>query len=314
MSAAANGNDPSPLILICGPTAAGKTRLALELAAAFSAEVISADSRQIYRGMDIGTAKASSAEQNMLPHHLIDVARPDESFTAEDFRRLGRRAINAVFQRGHRPWVVGGTGLYLRVLTEGLVPAPGPDPTLRKRLQGIEERCGPAVLHRLLGRVDPELARRLHPRDRVRVLRGLEVYFQGGEPLSKLQQAHAFSDRPFRVLKIGLAPPRELLYQQIDRRVEAMFADGLVEEIRSLLAQGYSADLKAFRAIGYRETLKFLNGELSLDEAVALIQRNSRRFAKRQLTWFCQDPEIIWFETWKESVKIRPLIEKFYAD
>jgi len=302
-----------PLVVICGPTAGGKTRLALELADGLSLEAVSADSRQIYQGMDIGTAKASPEERALLPHHLIDVVRPDEPFTADDFRRLGRTAIENTFRRGRRPLVVGGTGLYIRVLTEGLVPAPGPNPEIRRRLETLEERRGPTALHRLLGRFDPDLARRLHPMDRVRALRGLEVYLQGGKPLSLFQREHEFSDRPFRTLKIGLAPPRELLYRQIDARVEDMFAAGLVDEVKGLLRLGYSPDLKAFRGIGYAETLKFLGGELSLAETVELVQRNTRRFAKRQLTWFCQDPEIIWFETWKESVKIRPLIEKFYV-
>lgn len=302
-----------PLVVVCGPTASGKTALALALGQRFDMEVISADSRQVYRGMDIGTAKATVEEQRLLPHHLIDVVDPEEPFTAADFARLGRRAAADILRRGRRPLVVGGTGLYIRALTEGLVSAPGPAPRLRQELHALEAREGSGTLFRRLQKLDPEAAERIHPANLVRIVRALEVRILDGRPLSELQREHAFSDRPFRTLKIGLAPPRETLFRHIDRRVEQMMEKGLLAEAENLLRRGCSPDLKAMQTLGYREALAHLRGELSSAEAVALIQRHTRRYAKRQLTWFRRDPEIIWFETCEEFAKMVKLLEHFYA-
>ncbi len=302
-----------PLIVLCGPTASGKTALALELCERLGAEIVSADSRQVYRQMDIGTAKATVDERARVPHYLIDVVDPHEKFTTADFARLGREAISRIDGKARRPMVVGGTGLYIRTLTEGLLPAPGEEPQLRERLAQLEAQGGEGTLHRQLQETDPELAARLHPRDRVRIVRALEVFFLTGRTLSALQAEHAFRERPFRLLKIGLAPDREDLYRRIDRRVEAMFAAGLVEEVEGLLDRGISPGEKALQTIGYRECILYLQGQWSLAEAAERIQRDTRRYAKRQLTWFRKDKSINWFDSWKESAKIQALIEDFYA-
>jgi tRNA dimethylallyltransferase len=299
------------LIVICGPTASGKTSLAIDLAESFGAEIISADSRQVYRGMDIGTAKATAEERLRVPHHLIDMVDPDRNFTAADFVGLARKTIVEIDARGHLPMLVGGTGLYIRALTEGLLPAPGADKELRDRLLARESMEGEGTLHRHLKEIDPVLAARLHPRDRIRIIRAIEVFSLTGRRLSELQEAHAFAEHPYRVLSLGLAPHRDDLYYAIDIRVEAMMAAGLLDEVRALLARGYSSHLKAMRTIGYRECLQHLEGELSLDETVAHIQQASRRYAKRQLTWFRKDKSIIWVDSLRESDKIQALIDNF---
>ena len=300
-----------PLIVICGPTASGKTSLAIDLAESFAAEIISADSRQVYRGMDIGTAKATAEERLRVPHHLIDVVDPDRNFTAADFVRIARKTIVEIDARGHLPMLVGGTGLYIRALTEGLLPAPGADKELRDRLLAQESIEGEGSLHRRLQEIDPVMAARLHPRDRIRIIRAIEVFSLTDRRLSDLQEEHAFADHPYRVLALGLAIERDDLYRAIDLRVEAMMTAGLLDEVRALLAQGYSPHLKAMRTIGYRECLQHLEGELSLDEAVAQIQQASRRYSKRQLTWFHKDKSIIWVDSLRESDKIQALIDNF---
>jgi tRNA dimethylallyltransferase len=314
MTAEISGRPSPPVLVICGPTASGKTALALDLAEQFGGEIISADSRQAYRHMNIGTAKATLEERRRVPHHLIDIVDPDQEYTAADFARQGRPLIEEILGRRRFPFVVGGTGLYIRTLTEGLLPAPGADHALRRQLLELECRDDPAILLRRLQEVDPFLAERLHPADRVRIIRGLEVYTLTGRPLSALQAEHAFQDRPFRLLKIGLSLVREDLYQRIDRRVDAMMEAGLLEEVRKLLEQGYHPHLKALQTIGYREGVLHLQGALTLDQAVDYIQQSTRRYAKRQLTWFRKDPEIIWVDSFRESDRIQQLIENFYAE
>lgn len=306
--------DPRPpLLILCGPTAAGKTALALELARQFPLEIISADSRQVYRGMDIGTAKATAAEQASVRHHLLDVVDPDQEFSVAQFASLAHAALADILDRQRRPALVGGTGLYIRILTEGLVDAPGADPDLRQELLARERSEGPGSLYRLLQARDPETARRLFPRDVVRIVRALEVAQLTGQPLSALQRRHGFSDRPYRTLKLAVALEREELYRRIDRRVEAMFAAGLLEETRLLLARGYCPDSNALRTIGYRESVACLRGEATVDETIAAIQLATRRYAKRQLTWLRGDKSIIWVDYSRESARILSLIENFYA-
>lgn len=311
MITAAGIEQPLSLVVICGPTASGKTALALRLAEHFAVEIISADSRQVYRQMDIGTAKATAEERTLVPHHLVDVVDPDEDFSAADFLQLGRKALEEIAGRGHLPLVVGGTGLYIEALLRGLVDAPGADPDLRRELLQWEERHGPGSLHKRLQAVDPVLAEQLAPRNLVRIVRALEVFYQSGQPLSELQARHAAVPSPYRVITIGLAPQRELLYERIDRRVEAMMAAGLLTETEALLARGYSPRLKALQTIGYRECIDHLAGDTSLQEAVGLIQRNSRRYAKRQMTWFKRDNEIIWLDSLREFAKVLMLIDHF---
>lgn len=308
---AAVGGGRLPLIVVCGPTASGKTALALELARRFETEIVSADSRQVYRGMDIGTAKATGEERSLVPHHLIDVVNPDQDFTTADFVRLARQAIAGIHDRGRLPMLVGGTGLYIRALTEGLLAAPGADQGLRRQLLAEESTEGEGTLHRRLQQVDPALAERLTPRDRVRIVRALEVFLLSGRPFSDLQGEHAFGEQSYELFKVGLSPDRDELNSIIDRRVEAMMAAGLLDEVRGLLAKGYDPALKAMQTIGYRECLRHLQGELSLAEAVTLIQRDTRRYAKRQVTWFRKDKTINWVDSLRESVKIQTLIEDF---
>ena len=301
------------LVVICGPTAVGKTALALQLCERFDGEIISADSRQVYRFMDVGTAKPTIDEQRCVPHHLIDIASPDESFHAARYVELARRSIADLEHRHKRAFLVGGTGLYVRALTGGLLEAPGADAALRKELHDRAAREGSAVLHNELAAVDPESAARLHPNDLIRIVRALEVFHQSGQPLSKLQDAHGFRAEPYRTLKLGLSCERDLLYERIDRRAEQMFADGLLQEAEGLRQAGYDPQLKILRTIGYRQAFAVLNGEMSRDEALDDLKRATRRYAKQQLTWFRKDKTIIWLESSDDFVKIQKLIEDFYA-
>ena len=301
------------LVVLCGPTAAGKTAMALALAEHFDLEVISADSRQVYRLMDIGTAKPTAEERARVPHHLLDVIWPDEGFDAARFAGLAAQSITGVLARGRLPLLVGGTGLYVRALTEGLVATPGADPAMRSRLEAQAEAEGSAVLHGRLAIVDPEAAVLLHPNDRVRIVRALEVFELTGRPLSAWQRAHGFRERRYRLLKLALTPERDELYRRIDERAAAMFAGGLIEETAALLAAGYSPQLKSLQTIGYRETVRLLEGKYSIEGALAELQQATRRYAKRQLTWFRADSEMIWVDSVKDSAKIQMLIDQFHA-
>lgn len=303
-----------PLLVICGPTASGKTRIALELAAALPIEIISADSRQIYCGMDIGTAKATPEERALVPHHLIDVVAPDQPFSAADFMTQGRAAIAEIHQRGKLAVVVGGTGLYIDALTRGLIAAPGEDPELRQELLELETQQGEGALHQRLQTIDPVAAQRLKPRDQPRIIRALEVFALTGETLTALQGRHAFADSPFEVITIGLEVERAILYRRIDERAALMFASGLIEEAQSLLDQGFRRELKALRTIGYREAIACLAGESSLQSAVEHTQQESRRYAKRQMTWFRKNNSIIMVDSLAEFAKIKNIATRLYAE
>ncbi|MDT8441023.1 MAG: tRNA (adenosine(37)-N6)-dimethylallyltransferase MiaA [Desulfuromonadales bacterium] len=306
--------DPErPLLpVICGPTAVGKTDVAIRLAERFGGEIISADSRQIYRLMDIGTAKPTATELARARHHLIDLVWPDETFSAARFTELAATAIVGIGERGGRPLLVGGTGLYIRALTEGLLDAPAADPRLRAELRAIAESEGSAVLHRRLAEVDPVAAVRLHPNDLVRIERALEVHALTGRPLSQLQQEHAFAQRRYRTLKIGLDLDRQELIARIDRRATRMFAEGLLDETRRLLAAGYDPASTALRTIGYRQAVAVLRAEMTEAEALDDLQRATRRYAKQQLTWFRRDKSIIWLDSFADFATILKLIENFY--
>jgi tRNA dimethylallyltransferase len=283
------------VLVIVGPTAVGKTVLALHLGQLFGGEVISADSRQIYRHMDIGTAKPTPQERALVPHHLIDVVDPDQELTLAHYRRLATEAIHEVWARGKLPMLVGGTGLYIRALTEGwTVPEVPPNPDLRARLEAEAARLGAEALHAALARVDPLAAQRIDPRNVRRVIRALEVYEATGRPISAQQRRSAPA---WRLLFIGLTRPRPELYARIDARVEEMLARGLEREVRWLLAQGYGAHLPAMSGLGYRQMIQYLQGEVTLDEAVALIKRHTRRFVRQQYNWFrLDDPRIHWYD------------------
>jgi tRNA dimethylallyltransferase len=301
------------LVVICGPTAVGKTTLALDLAEACRGEIISADSCQVYRLMDIGTAKPTTAEQLRVKHHLIDVAWPDEPFHAARFVALAGEAVSGICRKGKRPFLVGGTGLYIRALTEGLLQAPGADLELRQQLHARAQSLGSPALHAELAACDPESAARLHPNDLVRIVRALEVYRQSGCSLSALQDEHAFGSQPYRTLKIGLDIEREELHRRIDQRAEAMFEQGLLQEAEALLATGYDPTLKALQTIGYRQAFALLRGEMSREAALEDLKRSTRRYAKQQLTWFRKDKTIIWLESFADFVTIRALIDEFHC-
>jgi tRNA dimethylallyltransferase len=301
------------LVVVCGPTASGKTSSAMRLAEEFPCEIVSADSRQVYRGMDIGTAKPSSDELSRVPHHLIDVVRPDQPFNVNQFADLAQQAVADIHQRQKLPLVVGGTGFYLQALVSGLLDVPGPDEALRERLRLEEEQQGPGSLFKRLQQLDPVMAERLQPRDQVRIIRALEVLAATGQSLAVLQQKHSFPANRFRVLWLGMAVEREKLYRIIEDRVDLMFANGLIDEVRGIMKQGYSPTLKAFKTIGYQEVIRLLKNELNLDETVAAVKLNSRHYAKRQMTWFRRNSEIIWVDSCREFAKLSELMKCFHA-
>jgi tRNA dimethylallyltransferase len=285
----------APLIAIVGPTASGKSRLALRLARAHGGEIVSCDSQQVYRGLDIGTAKASPEERREVPHHLIDVVDPDREFSAAEYARRARSALAEITSRGRLPLVVGGTGLYLRALLEGLFAGPSRHQETRRRLETLAERYGDLRLHRLLRHRDPEAAARISPRDRVRVVRALEVYRATGRPLSEHHRAGTEPLRGYRVLTLGLAPERTALRRVVEERTRDMLRGGLFDEVRGLLERGYGPELRPLQAIGYREAVAVIRGEMSAAEAEAAIVTATMRFAKRQMTWFRHQARVTWF-------------------
>jgi tRNA dimethylallyltransferase len=293
MNPSPSGRRPD-VILVCGPTAVGKTAVGIALARALGTEIVNADSMQVYRYMDIGTAKPTPAERAAVKHHLIDVVDPDAPFDAARFAHLGRQVVADLHRRGRPAVVVGGTGLYIKALVKGLFAAAPADPGVRRRLREEASVHGPSALHARLERADPQTAARLHPNDAFRIVRALEVLELTGRPISELHREHGFGDAPFRTLTIGLAMDRPDLYGRIDRRVDAMLAAGLEAEVRALLARGYGADLKPMQAIGYSHMLAHLAGRISREECARTLKRDTRRFAKRQLTWLRAQPEVDW--------------------
>jgi tRNA dimethylallyltransferase len=286
-----------PIIAIVGPTATGKTDVAIDVARRLGGEIISADSMAVYRRMDIGTAKPDAAQRALAAFHLIDVAEPDEPFHVSRFKQLAEEAQASTEARGRRVILAGGTGLYVRVYLEdyGLTET-GPDPAIRARLEAEADAAGTPTLHARLATVDPDAAARIHPNDRVRISRALEVYERTGVPMSEHQARDAAARKPRPALKFGLTAPRDLLNERIDRRIDLQMEAGWLEEVRGLLALGYGAELSPMRALGYKELAAHLRGEIPLGEAVAAIKQETRRFAKRQVTWFKTDREIRWLD------------------
>lgn len=289
-----NQSSLPPLIAIVGPTAVGKSDLAIRLAHEFGGEIVCADSRTQYRGMDIGTAKPTSAQRRDVPHHLLDLIDPDETFTLAQFQQLAYRAIADITARGRVPFLVGGSGLYVKAVIEGFhIPQSEPDQALRQALQHEATQLGVEHLYAELMRVDPAAARRIGPANVRRIIRALEVYRRLGAPISELQMK---TPPPYRVLVIGLTRSMESLERAITQRVDAMLAAGLVDEVRGLVARGFGYDLPAMSGIGYREVGMYLRGEIDLATARELIVRNTRRFVRRQYQWFrLSDPNIRWF-------------------
>ena len=287
------GSQPKVLVVL-GPTAVGKTAWSIRLGRAFDGEIISADSRQIYRYMDIGTAKAGEAQQALVPHHLTGVVDPDQELTLAHYKQLAEDLIDEIWSRGRLPILSGGTGLYIRAVLEGwTVPKVPPNPALRSRLQEEAERKGHESLHARLVAVDPASASRIDARNVRRVIRALEVYYETGSPISRLQKKVPPS---YRVLKIGLTMPREALYQRIDRRVDRMIEQGLEEEVRWLVERGYDYDLPAMSGLGYQQIGAYLRGEIGLEESVERIKTKTHRFVRHQYNWFrLSDSTIHWF-------------------
>jgi tRNA dimethylallyltransferase len=289
---------PIPLLAILGPTGIGKTRVAVALAEHWPIEVVSVDSRQVYRRMDIGTAKPTADERRAVRHHLVDVVEPDERYDAARFVREASGAIAAARSRGRWPILVGGTGLYYRALVRGLLPRPPADPALRTSLQTEARTAGPEALHRRLHSLDPDAAARLHPRDVLRVSRALEVALQTGEPARRTGAGaweEAPAERAYRVVAVGLTAPRPALYAALDARVDRMVAAGLLDEVRALLAAGFSTALPAMQGIGYRHFAPVAQGG-GFEPAVTVMKRDTRRYAKRQWTWFAREPDLTWLE------------------
>jgi tRNA dimethylallyltransferase len=283
------------LIVLVGPTAVGKTELSIRLAESLDGEIVSADSRLFYRGMDIGTAKPTAAERARVPHHLIDVADPDETWSLPVFQKAAAEAITEIHRRGRLPFLVGGTGQYVHAVTHAWTPPPVvPDPGLRAVLEKLNRLNGYEWLHARLHLLDPVSAANIDPRNARRTIRALEVIFSTGKPASE-QRGRGKS--PYRLLTIGLIRPRPELYARIDARIEAMFAAGFLDEVRSLLEQGYSPDLPTMSAIGYRECVEVIQGRLEIGEAIQRMKRSTRVFVRRQTNWFkIDDPTIHWFE------------------
>lgn len=286
----------APLVVLVGPTASGKSALALALAEKVGGEIVAADSMQVYRGLDIGTAKPNAEDRSRVPHHLVDLVDPDRPFTAAEYVGLASAAITEIRARGRLPIVVGGTGFYIRALFHGLFNGPGEMTRLRETLCQEASRVGSATLHRQLETVDPESAAAIHPNDLFRIVRALEVVTASGRPISALRLEARRDHRPIQgpILKFGLERNRRELYQRIEVRVEAMMAQGLLREVRNLLDRGYPRTLRPLRAIGYRHMIWHLTGRADLDEAVSFLKRDTRRYAKRQLTWFRHEDEIEW--------------------
>jgi tRNA dimethylallyltransferase len=284
-----------PVISVIGPTASGKTALGMALARRFQGEIITCDALQIYRRMDIGTAKPGADERGAVRHHMLDLRDPCDDFSAGDYMRLGREVLRAIRERGRTPLVVGGTGFYLRALIEGLFQGPGRSEALRTRMRAIAARRGPDSIHRALRRVDRETAAKLAPADTERNIRAYEIYLLTGHTMGWWQNQPRDGLVGYRWLKLGILWPRTQLYARIDQRVEEMFRCGFVEEVRSLVAE-FPRECHAFKAIGYRQIAGYLEGRWSLEQAVDDTQRESRRYAKRQQTWFRADPEILWLD------------------
>jgi len=293
-----------PLIVVAGPTGSGKSGLAVDLARSFGGEVVNCDSVQVYRQLNIGAAKLTEAERQGVPHHLIDVVDPDQVFTAGEYSRLGRSVLNEIRQRERIPIVAGGTGLYLKALLEGLFEGPQRSESLRARLSSRAEQKGTSYLHRLLSRVDSSSARNIAPNDKPKMIRALEVYLLTSVPISQHFTLGRDPLKGYDVLQIGLNPPRPQLYEFIDRRVEEMFAAGLVAEVKAVCSR-FGAGVKPLQSLGYAQTVAYLRGEIGLAEAVCFTQRETHRYAKRQLTWFRRDSKIIWFEGFGSEPAIR---------
>ncbi len=298
---------PHTLVAIVGPTGSGKSELSLRIAEEFGGEIINCDSLQIYRYFDIGTAKLPVAERRGIPHHMLDVADPDEHFSAGEFARRGRAVLEEIAARGRLPVVAGGTGFYLRALLEGLFPGPERDDAVRSRLAAREARR-PGSLHKLLGRFDPEAAQRVHARDARKLIRALEVCLLTRGSISQAFAAGRHSLQGFRWLKIGVDPPRAALYERLNTRCQRMFDQGLVDEVRRILLLGFRPEVRPLEAHGYRQALQYLRGDCSCQEAILQAQQSTRQYAKRQWTWFNKEPGLEWVKGFGDEPQVQAAV------
>jgi tRNA dimethylallyltransferase len=300
------------LVVILGPTASGKTPLSLALAEELAGEIVSCDSVAVYREFEIGTAKPNSEERKRFPHHLVDVVAPTEVFTAGDYSRLARQALGEIRSRDHLPIVVGGSGLYLRALLEGLFSGPPRSEELRERLRRRAQERGPLYLHRLLRRLDAPAAEAIHPNDISKVIRALEICLRSRAPMTAMWEQGRNSLQGFHILRLGLSPDREALYRRIDLRARQMFQRGLPEETR-LLMQRYGKTARALDSLGYKQAAQYLRGELELEQATALAQQGHRNYAKRQLTWFRREPDVHWLAGFGDDAKVQQQARELIA-
>ncbi|MFZ2632545.1 MAG: tRNA (adenosine(37)-N6)-dimethylallyltransferase MiaA [Desulfosalsimonadaceae bacterium] len=305
-----NRTEKPKVIVICGPTGIGKTELSLSLAEEFNGCIVSADSMQIYRHMNIGTAKPDACERSRVPHYMMDICDPDEPYDASRFSIEARQAVDEIRALQKVPFVVGGTGFYIRALLHGLFDALPGDPAITRQLEAASEVFGIHALYDRLELCDPEAATRIHPNDTYRIIRALAVFETTGLPVSEVQKAHGFKDSPFDALRICLNMDRAALYDRINQRVDAMVAGGLLDEVRQLLVMGYGAQLRPMQAIGYRHMTDFIEGRVGWEDTVYLLKRDTRRFAKRQLTWFRKETDMI-FSSPEEKPTLSALIRRF---
>lgn len=302
------GNRPQ-IVVIAGPTAAGKTSVGIELAQKFSGEIVSADSIQIYRHMDIGSAKPTPEQRSLVAHHMIDIRDPNDEFSAGDYVKEARTAIRGILQEGRVPIVVGGTGLYIRSLLGGIADLPLAQPVFRRRMVEAEKAAKGTLFDRLI-QVDPATARRTPPDNIPRIIRALEVFEVTGKRMSLVQEEHSFQDRPYSHIFICLSLNRQLLYERIDKRVDSMIRGGLLEEVVYLYERGYSPNLNAMQSLGYRHAGMILSGKVEAQEAIRLMKRDTRHYAKRQLTWFRSEPGVLWFDP-AETAGIGSMVANF---
>jgi tRNA dimethylallyltransferase len=305
--------NPAPgIIVICGPTGVGKTSFAVALAQRFGGQIVGADSMQVYRRMDIGTAKPTAEEKAAVPHHMVDTIEPDQPFDAAMYGQQAHRVVHSLIEKNFLPFVVGGTGLYLKALLHGLFQAPSSDSSVRDELKSRLAREGAAAMHARLAQLDPDASARIHANDAFRILRALEVIQTTGRSVSAHHRAHGFKQSRYQSLSIGLILPRDQLYARIDQRVDAMLAAGLLEETRCLLDSGYAPGLKSMQALGYRHMVDYLEGKVDFQKTVETLKRDHRRYAKRQLTWFRADPNLHWLAP-DDIETAAEMIRKFVA-
>ena len=302
-----------PILAILGPTATGKSTLGINLALKHGGEIISCDSTAVYRGFDIGTDKVPLAQRRGIPHHLIDVVEPTEEYTAARYSRDAVDAIESIYERGHWPILVGGTGLYYRALARGLFPGPGADARMRARLEAVATRRGVDFLHRMLRRIDPASATRILPRDLKRMVRALEVYFLTGKPLTDHFASTVSPLSRYETMAVALSPPMPLIVERVERRVAAQFEHGLLDEIRGLIARGIPETARPFGGLVYRQALEHLHGIRDEAETRALIARENRHYARRQLIWFRKEPNLLWLQTSGEEPETLAAVESLLA-